>query len=327
LGGPGFLPEDQGYDTNIAGGHIGHPASFFWPYGKPGGSHRVPELAERGGKEGDYLTDHLTDEAVQFIEAHRERPFFLQFWHYTVHSPLQAKPELVEKYSRLQGSNGQSNAVYAAMIESMDDSLGRIVATLERLGLSENSIIVFTSDNGGAVHFGKPPATSNLPLRMGKGFAYEGGLRVPLVVKAPGVAPPGSSCSIPVISHDFFPTLLELAGAPKSATRIATDGKSFVSLLRGGPNPTHEALFWHYPHYWNRGVVTPYSVARVGEWKLIRFHEFDREELYNLAVDPTESNNLSANHPKQRRAVAARLDKWLRQTGAQMPVERPKPGI
>jgi len=322
LGGTNFFPQYQGFDTNIAGGAAGHPASYFWPYGKPGDAHRVPGLAERGGKEGDYLTDQLTDEAVQFIEANRDRPFYVQLWHYTVHAPLMGKPELVEKYSHIRGSGGQSNAVYAAMVESMDQSVGRVMATLEKLGLTEKTIIVFTSDNGGAVHFGEPPATSNAPLRLGKGFAYEGGLRVPLIVKAPGVTQAGSLCAAPVISHDFFPTLLELAGAPRSAARTATDGKSFVSLLRDGSKTTHDALFWHYPHYWNDGKVSPYSVVRAGEWKLIRFYEYDREELYNLAVDPSESNNLSANHPRERKELAARLDKWLRKTGAQMPVAR-----
>lgn len=322
LGGANFHPQFQGFDTNIAGGHIGHPASYFWPYGATGATHRVPGLAERGGKEGDYLTDQLTDEALAFIEANRERPFYLQLWHYTVHSPLMGKPDLVEQCERVPGANGQSNAVYAAMIRSMDESVGRVLARLAALGLSERTVVVFTSDNGGAVHFGQPPATSNAPLRSGKGNPYEGGLRVPLLIRAPGVTRPGAVCDAPVITHDFFPTLLELAGAPKSAAATATDGVSFVPQLRGRAAAPHDALFWHYPHYWNGGKVSPYSVARVGHWKLIRFYESDREELYDLRADPAEQRDLAAGQPAQRKKLGARLDKWLKEVGAQMPVPR-----
>jgi len=322
LGGSNYFPQHQGFDTNIAGGHIGHPASYFWPYGQPGASHRVPGLAERGGKSGDYLTDQLTDEALAFIEANRTRPFYLQVWHYTVHSPLMGKKELVDKYSQISGANGQSNAVYAAMVESMDESVGRILDKLEALQLADRTIVVFTSDNGGAVHFGKPPATSNQPLRLGKGFAYEGGLRVPLLIKAPGVGRPGTVCDVPVISHDFFPTLLELAGARKSASRTAVDGRSFAPLLRGARSGPHKELFWHYPHYWNGGNVSPYSVARAGDWKLIRFYEYDREELYNLKADPSEQRDLAGIELSQRKKLSKRLDGWLKEVGAQMPVPR-----
>ena len=322
LGGSNYFPQHQGFDTNIGGGHIGHPASYFWPYGQPGASHRVPGLAERGGKTGDYLTDQLTEEALAFLEANRARPFYLQLWHYTVHSPLMGKKDLVDKYAAIPGANGQSNAVYAAMIESMDESVGRILDKLDQLQLADRTIVVFTSDNGGAVHFGKPPATSNAPLRLGKGHAYEGGLRVPLLVKAPGVSRPGSVCDAPVVSHDFFPTLLELAGARKSAARTALDGRSFVGLLRGERSGPHKELFWHYPHYWNGGKVSPYSVARVGDWKLIRFYEYDREELYNLKDDPSEQRDLGAGQPERRRKLSKRLDGWLTAVGAQRPVPR-----
>jgi arylsulfatase A-like enzyme len=322
LGNSSYFPQHQGFDTNIAGGHIGHPASYFWPYGEAGASHRVPGLAARGGKSGDYLTDQLTDEALGFIEANRSRPFFLQLWHYTVHSPLMGKPDLVEKYGKTLGSNGQSNAVYAAMVQSMDESVGRILQKLDALKISDRTIVVFTSDNGGAVHFGKPPATSNLPLRLGKGFAYEGGLRVPLLVRAPGVGRPGMVCDTPVISTDFFPTLLELAGAGPEAAQTAVDGRSFVPLLRGEARPPHTELFWHYPHYWNGGKVSPYSVARIGDWKLIRFYETDREELYNLKEDPSEEHDLAGTETARRRELGTRLSSWLKKVGAQMPVPR-----
>lgn len=322
LGGPAFYPEHQGFDVNIAGGEIGHPASYFWPYGAATASHRVPGLAARGGKEGDYLTDQLTDEALHFIEENKDHPFYLNFAHYAVHAPLQGKRELIELAGERAGSNGQSNAVYAAMLQSVDESVGRIVKRLEALNLAERTIIVFTSDNGGAVHFGNPPATSNFPLRSGKGNAYEGGLRVPLLVKVPGLTRPGSVCDTPVISQDFFPTLLELAGAEPAASRTALDGVSLVPLLRGAASLPRQELFWHYPHYWNGGKVSPYSVARVGDWKLIRFYETGREELYDLHADLAEQYDLAATRADKRKQLSARLDAWLKAVGAQMPIPR-----
>lgn len=322
LGGEGFLPQDQGFDLNVAGGEIGHPASFFWPYGDADNDHRVPGLAERGGKKGDYLTDQLTDEALAFIEQNKAKPFYLNLWHYAVHSPLMGKAELIQQASERPPANGQANATYAAMLESVDESLGRIMSKLAELHLSQDTLLVFTSDNGGAVHFGKPPATSNWPLRNGKGTAYEGGLRVPLIVKMPRQTP-GVVCKTPVISMDFFPTLLQFAGAPASASRSALDGKSLIPLLKGSKQPLHPELFWHYPHYWNGGKVSPYSVARIGDWKLIRFYETSRDELYNLKDDPSETHDLAPSQPARVKSMAARLGAWMNSVGAQMPKPRP----
>ena len=324
LGGGAYLPQHQGFDTNIAGGETGHPASYFWPYGGTNQPNRVPGLAARGGHAGEYLTDQLTDEALQFIEANQDKPFYLNFCHYAVHSPLMGKPELIDAAADRPGADGQSNVVYAAMLKSVDDSVGRIVQKLAELHLTENTLVIFTSDNGGAVHFGKPAATSNYPLRNGKGSAYEGGLRVPLLVKVPGVTHAGTVCDRPVITMDFFPTLLELVGAEKSASRTALDGVSFVPLLRGEGLPPHRELFWHYPHYWNGGKISPYSVACVGDWKLIRFYETGREELYDLASDLSEKSDLAATRPGQRQELSVRLDAWLKEVGAQMPVPRPR---
>lgn len=322
LGAGEYLPQSHGFDTNIAGGDTGQPGSFFWPYGATNDLHRVPGLAERGGHAGDYLTDQLTDEALQFIAANRDRPFYLNFAHYAVHAPLGGKPGLIELAGEHPGADGQSNRVYAAMLASVDESVGRIVQKLAELHLTERTLIVFTSDNGGAVHFGRPPATANGPLRLGKGYAYEGGLRVPLILKLPGLTPPGSVCATPVITMDFFPTLLELAGAPPAASRTALDGVSLVPLLRGGRELPRDALFWHYPHYWNGGKVSPYSVARVGDWKLIRFYETGREELYDLAADLGEHHDLAAAEPARLAALHTRLDAWLQTVGAQLPVPR-----
>ncbi len=322
LGGTNFSPQQQGFDVNVAGGDIGHPASFFWPYGKEGATHRVPGLAERGGKTNDYLTDQLTDEAIKFITANRAKPFFLYLPHYAVHSPLMGKAEIVEQFGERLGANGQSNRVYAAMLQSVDDGVGRILKTLAELQLDGRTVVVFTSDNGGAVHFGKPPATSNAPLRSGKGFAYEGGLRVPLLVKVPGVTRAGSVSDVPVITQDWFPTLLALAGAEAAASRTALDGVNLLPLLQGQSRLPRDELFWHYPHYWNGTNVSPYSVARVGDWKLIRFYESDREELYDLRQDLSETNDLSPQRPQKRQELSARLDRWLKEVGAQMPVAR-----
>lgn len=322
LGGSNLSPTQQGFDVNIAGGHIGHPASFFWPYGETGASHRVPGLAEAGGQRGEYLTDRLTDEGLKFIEANQHQPFFLYLPHYAVHAPLMGKEEIIEQYGEKPGFNGQSNKVYAAMLQSVDDSVGRILKKLEELHLAERTVFIFTSDNGGAVHFGKPPVTSNAPLRLGKGYAYEGGLRVPLLVKVPWLIRDASVCDVPVISHDWFPTLLELAGAKKSAARSARDGVSLVPLLKGQDRLRRDGLFWHYPHYWFGTNVTPYSVARVGDWKLIRFYESDREELYNLRDDLSETKNLAVSAPAKHRELAKKLDAWLKKVGAQMPVPK-----
>jgi arylsulfatase A len=322
LGSPQYYPQHQGFDLNIAGGDIGHPASYFWPYGDTNNSHRVPGLAEQGGGEGEYLTDHLTGEALKFIAANRNRPFYLQLAHYAVHAPLMGKEEEVEGFRRIPGANGQSNAVYAAMLKSVDQSVARVLKQLDELELSERTIVVFTSDNGGAVHFGQPPATSNAPLRLGKGYAYEGGLRVPLIINVPGITRPGTTCNWPVISQDFFPTLLELAGADQSASRTAVDGVSLVPLLRGEAALARQELFWHYPHYWNGGKVSPYSVVRVGDWKLIRFYETGKEELYDLRADLGEQRDLASVRLEKRRELAVRLDQWLKDVGAQVPVER-----
>ena len=324
LGGPAFYPEHHGFDLNVAGSDTGQPGSYFWPYGAPGNVHRVPGLAEQGGKTGEYLTDRLTDEALKFIETNRDKPFYLNFAHYAVHAPLQGKREEIELASERPGSDGQSNTVYAAMIQSVDESLGRVLDKLDELHLTDHTIVIFSSDNGGAVHFGKPPATSNAPLRLGKGYAYEGGLRVPLLVRVPGVTHPGTVCDTPVISMDFFPTLLELVGAAPGAARTARDGVSIVPLLRGESRLARRELFWHYPHYWNGGKVSPYSVARVDDWKLIRFYETGREELYNLKTDVSETRDEAAANPERRQALAARLDAWLHEVDAQMPVARPQ---
>lgn len=205
---PELGPIGQGFDVNVGGYQAGHPRSYFSPY-------RNPEL--RDGPKGQYLTDRLTDEALKFIEANRDRPFFLYLPHYAVHTPLQAKKDMIEKYKAKKASGGQSNATYASMIESIDQGVGRIMAKLNELKITDNTVVIVSSDNGGVGGYRElgikgGEVTSNAPLRGGKGMLYEGGVRVPLIVRWPGVVKAGTRCATPVISVDFYPTLLEIAG-------------------------------------------------------------------------------------------------------------------
>jgi arylsulfatase A-like enzyme len=313
LGGPRYYPQHQGFDLNIAGGHIGHPASYFWPY--EGKTHTVPGL-KAGGHEGEYLTDRLTEAAERFIEQNEARPFFLYFAHYAVHTPLQAKPVVTAKYRHRPPQGAQTNAVYAAMVESVDDSVGRILGKLDALGIADNTVVVFMSDNGGLW----PRSTSNAPLRAGKGYAYEGGIREPLIVKWPGATRPGATCSVPVSSIDFFPTLIEMAGGKLPGP---VDGCSLVPLLRQSGSIERQALFWHYPHYWNKARVRPYGVVRAGDWKLIELYEDMRVELYNLKDDLSETRDLAEARPGKAAELRALLHDWREAVDAQMPAPNP----
>ncbi|MHC4331350.1 MAG: sulfatase, partial [Planctomycetota bacterium] len=241
---PGHGPVGQGFDLNVGGYEAGHPRSYFSPY-------KNPELMD--GPEGEYLTDRLTDEALKFIEANRDKPFFLYLPHYAVHTPIRAKKDMITKYKAKQPSNGQGNPTYAAMIESTDQGVGRIMAKLDKLGLTDETIVIFSSDNGGVGGYKElgikgGEITSNTPLRGGKGMLYEGGIRVPLFVRWPGVVRPGSRCDAPVITIDFYPTLLEIVDTPRPAQQ-ELDGRSIVPLLKGAGSLKRQAIFWHFPAY------------------------------------------------------------------------------
>lgn len=309
-------PLAHGFDINIAGGHTGQPASYFWPYGKPGDTHRVPGLSDAGGKSGEYLTDRLTDEAIRFIDTHKEQPFFLYLPHYAVHGPLGAKPEDIESFRDTPAAGKQNSPLYAAMVKAVDESVGRIDEHLTKLGLSDHTVLVFTSDNGGVTMY--PQHTSNAPLRAQKGFPYEGGLRVPLIVKAPGLAKPGLVNDTPVIGTDLFATFAALAGLPNKSL----DGIDITPALRGDPLPDR-SFIWHYPHYWGGGLITPFSVIRAGNWKLVRWYEFQSTELYNLAEDPSEKTDLAAKDPEKVIALGKQLSAALAAQGAQFPIPRP----
>ena len=323
LGGTGSLPQECGFSLNIAGGHGGQPASYFWPYGKEGSPLRVPGLAESGGAKGEYLTDRITDEAIRFMDTNKGTPFFLYLPHFAVHAPLQAKEsDITAAVENAPSIQGQDNKKYAAMVKSVDDSVGRLCAEIKKLGLEEDTIVVFTSDNGASNHGGGSGPTWSHPLRGGKAFPYEGGMREPFVIKAPGVTKPGLVSDTPVIHTDLHTTLAALCGAKAPAK---SDGVDITPALRGEPMPSR-SLGWHFPHYWCGGLISPYSVLRDGDWKIVRWYEYDTEEVYNLAADPTESHDLAKENPAKRKELARQLDAWLKSNQAQLPVLRKKAG-
>lgn len=285
---------------------------------------------------GQYLTDFLTDRAVDFIRRHRDRRFFLYLPHFGVHSPHQAKPELIARFKAKPGVEGHRNPTYAAMIASVDESVGRVLQTLDELHLAERTVVIFTSDNGGVggyIREGLKKAgdvTDNAPLRSGKGSLYEGGTRVPFIVRWPGVTRPDSTCEVPTIHVDIYPTMLELAGA--EPPRHELDGESIVKLLRDpGATLRREAIYQHFPGYLGAGAntwrTTPVSLIQMGDWKLMEFLEDGRLELYHLRVDVGETNNLVTKQPDQAKEMHARLRAWRAAVHAPMPTRiEIKPG-
>ncbi|MGH9841873.1 MAG: sulfatase [Blastocatellia bacterium] len=321
LGGAGFEPERQGFDLNVAGDHTGTPLSYFAPFRNKEGRF-MPGL-ERA-PDGEYLPDWLTTEAEGFIErsVKEGKPFFLYLPHYSVHIPMRAKAEMIAKYRALPvPESGQNNPVYAAMVESMDESVGRLMTKLERLGVADDTIFVFTSDNGGlSVREGPDtPATVNAPLRAGKGYLYEGGVRVPLVVAWPKRVKPGVN-GAPVYSADLFATLLDAARV-KNTTGV--DGVSLLPLLTRREQPKRDALYWHYPHYSNQSIGgghydQPGGAVRQGRYKLIEFYQNNRVELYDLSRDLGETNDLAARLPGKAAELRRKLAAWRQAVGAQM---------
>ena len=308
LGEAAFWPEKQGFDLNIAGCDMGHPPSYFSPY-------KIPTLTE--GPQGEFLSDRLTNEAIKFIEQNKDRPFFVYLPHYAVHHPVMAKPEVIAKYkSKVDPKAPHKRPEYAGLIESVDDSVGRLLAKLEELKLSENTVVIFTSDNGGLATI-----TTNLSLRAGKGSAYEGGVRVPLIIKWPGVTKPGSICHTPVIGVDFYPTLLAMTGVMPSPGVV--DGENIEPLLRQSGSMKRDAIYWHYPHYHQTGG-TPHGAIREGDFRLVEFYEDNHVELYNLKEDIGETNDLAAALPEKTAALRQKLHDWRQHVDAQMPTPNPK---
>lgn len=331
-----YWPHNQGFDVNIGGWAKGSPTSYFSPYSNP-------MLSD--GPPGEYLTDRLTDEAIGLVrDRDVSRPFFLNLWYYQVHIPIQGKPEYVAKYQAKARALGldrkdpfevgehfpvehkrdlrvtrrlfQSDCGYAAMVQSLDENVGRLLAELEAQGIADNTVIIFTSDNGGLSSAEGSP-TCNAPLSEGKGWMYDGGLREPLIVHWPGVTQPDSICEQPVTSPDVFPTMLEIA-ALEPLPNQHVDGISIVPLLRGDTSLERDAIFWHFPHYGNQGC-TPGAALRSGPWKLIEFFETGKLELYNLVEDVGESNNLAASQPQLAQQLRQKLHNWIGDVGGKMP--------
>jgi len=299
-----FYPEKQGFDLNVGGCAIGGPFSFFDPYN----IHNLPDR-----EEGEYMPARLADEVIGFMKIKREKPFFACLWNYTVHWPMEAPKDLVAKYSDRKDL-GRLDPRYAAMIEALDASLGRIFKALDDTGQADNTLIIFTSDNGA---FGG--VADNHPLREAKGYLYEGGIRVPLIVRWSGKVKPGQVCNTPVISMDFLPTVLEAVGLES----IRCDGESLLPLLTGKGDWKREAIFFHYPNYAFHQSNRLGSAVRQGDWKLIERFDDGSLELYDLSNDIGEAKNVAVKEPQRAKAMQKALQHWRKETGAAMP--RPLP--
>lgn len=333
LGKEGSWPEDHGFDFNLGGHSGGGPyggKKYFSPYGNP----RLPD-----GPDGEHLPDRLAQETSGFIGKHKDRPFFACLSFYSVHTPLIGRADLVEKYEKRRAERGlkdefademprknrivQSHAIYGAMVEAMDEAVGKVLAALEANGVADNTIVIFTSDNGGlSTSEGSP--TANLPYRAGKGWLYEGGVREPVLVRWPGVTVKGASSPWVVTSTDFFPTILEAAKLP-ALPEQHRDGQSFLAAMKD-PEATNSerAIYWHYPHWGNQGGI-PGAAVRRGDWKLIKWFWKKSPELFHLGKDPGEQVNLAEREPE----VLAELEKVLagfhEDTKALMPTVNPEP--
>jgi len=318
LGTEDYFPEHQGFDVNIGGCDLGQPPSYFDPYlsGNGNADYVILNLTPR--KEGEYLTDREGDEAVKFIADHHDKKFFLHWAPYTVHTPLMGKEELVEKYKKKQPGK-QSNPVYAAMVESLDDNVGKLMKALDSLGLSENTLVIFTSDNGGLEGNPENQITNNDPLRSQKGYPYEGGIRVPTIMRWTGQIPAGKVTDSPLMTIDILPTVLGAVDGRKDERNW--DGIDYATFIQDPGEPIERDLFWHFPHYRLSDVI-PYSIVRSGDFKYIRYYDGSEGELYNLKEDMQETTNLIKTSPEMIDSLDAKLDEWLIATNAKMPEEK-----
>lgn len=325
-----YWPEHQGFDINKGGFAMGHPPindnanGFFSPYGNP-------RLSD--GPEGEYLPYRLVDETRKFIQENKDSTFFIYYPLYLVHTPLQALEELIVKYEHKRDSLGlgdefvefqgrklrtnQSHAVYAGMVEAMDEAIGRVMAEIKAAGIDDNTIIIFTADNGGLANNAAP--TSNLPLKAGKGWMYEGGIREPMFVIWPGVTQPNGICSEPVVTTDFYKTIVEMTGVQMPNQDV--DGESLVPLLKSDEEFSRDFICWHYPHYSPQGGK-PTSAIRGGDWKLILNYETNKVELYNLKEDIGETNDLAETNPEKTQELESKLNEWLNEVDASMPLTK-----
>jgi arylsulfatase A len=330
LGGASHFPETHGFDVNIGGTHWGAPQTFWWPYRGSGRYVRdefryVPHL--EFGQPNEYLTDRLTDEAIKVIAQARGKPFFLFLAHHAPHTPIEAKPAEVKYFeAKLKPGLHHQNAVYAAMVHNLDQNVGRVLDHLRTRGLADNTLVVFASDNGGFIGVDRPsgnpaPVTSNHPLRSGKGSCYEGGIRVPLLIRWPGVARPGTECREPIILMDLFATLLAASGT-QPAPDVKLDGLDLRPVLQN-PSATlpRDALFFHYPHYYE--TTTPVSAVRARDWKLLEYFEDNRVELFNLRDDPGEKTDVARQLPAKAQELRQHLNDWRVSVDAALPKSNP----
>ncbi len=308
LGPDDYYPEKQGYDLNIAGCDMGQPVNYFDPYSDKKGV-TFPNLKPR--RDGEYLTDRLSVELKTVIEGHKNKPFFINMCTYAVHTPLMAKPESINKYKLKSHVGGQKNPVYASMVESMDESLGILMKTLQDNGLADNTIVIFLSDNGGLIG-----PTDNTPLRSGKGYPYEGGIRVPMIIYWNGKLKAGSVSELPVSTVDILPTICAMTRTALPKTTL--DGRDFSPAIFG-KKIKEVPLYWHFPHYREPDIL-PYSIIRDGDWKLIKRYEGTEFELFNLKNDFSETTDLSGKYPLKVTELNRKLGKWLKQTNAKLPV-------
>ena len=311
-------PTANGFDVNIGGTHAGHPSSYYPPY------KNVPLQAS---SENEYLTNLIMNKTLEFLGKTRNKPFFLYYAPYAVHTPIHPLKELLPKYENKPEWNGQNNAEYATMVENLDTQIGRLVAELKKSGKSENTFILFTSDNGGHYRI-----TKQWPLRSGKGSYYEGGIREPMFVRWPGKVKPGTKTDVPVTNLDFYPTLLEVAGIEKPEGK-KLDGQSFLPVLTGTGTLKERPLFWHFPIYLEAYLkndtttqdplfrTRPGSAIRMGDWKLIQYFENNDIELYNLKEDISEKNNLAESNPAKRDELLNKLETWRKEIKAPVPTE------
>lgn len=325
LGTAEYYPQTQGFDYNVGGTLWGAPQTFFYPYSGTqtfSGLRYVPHLG--GGQTGEYLTDRLTSEAIRILQNERGKPFFMHLAFHTVHTPIEGKPAVVDRY-RQQIRDGMlhRNPQYAAMVHALDENVGRVLDTLDDLGVADNTLVILTSDNGGYINkFDGMQVTDNTPLRSGKGSLYEGGIRVPAIIRWPGVTRPGADSDVPISSIDYYRTILSVAGLPGDREyNRAVDGIDLTPVLRDPDHvPDRAALYFHYPHYY--ATTSPVSALRVGHWKLLRYYEDSRAELYNLEDDLGERRNLAGEKPEIAAALTERLEAWWAQMGAQHPSPR-----
>jgi arylsulfatase A len=318
LGEEGFYPTDQGFDVNIGGNDLGQPPSYFDPYlpAQPREFYEITTLKPR--KEGEFLTDREGDEVVDYIRSKKEKKFFIHWAPYAVHTPIMGKPDLVEKYKQKEPGN-QRNPEYAALVESVDQNVGKVIDALEKLGLREKTLVIFTSDNGGLIWDYENPITNNYPLKSQKGYPYEGGIRVPTIVSWPGKLPMGALSESPIITMDWIPTILDFMG--ENPVQEGLEGISLKPILENPSQKVDRDLFWHFPHYRLNDIV-PYAIVRSGDYKLIHYFDGSQDELYNLDFDMEEKVNVISTRKAIADQLQVKLEKWLEETGARLPVEK-----